>query len=333
METISDFGTVEFFAVETLTLGIFNLWLGMNNLAAASQVALVSFSFIFILLGIELTARKKQKFHDTETKNLKSFRVKLTLTKNIFLIIYCFIPIFFGFLLPVMILIEQSSTNFNFSKIINLLEIGTNTLLISGISAFIVVFISTILAITVKFKGTKKLPFLATAAGSGYAFPGIMLALGTTYFFSFLQNLQFLNNLILIGTFSALIFAYVSRFNAVGYGSINSGVLRVSPSLLEASITLGNSFEKSIFKIVLPIIKPSMLVAGILTFVDIAKELPITLVLRPFNFETLSTFVYQYAKDEMFEDSALAALSIIIVGLIPIIILNKFVKPEKFLIK
>ncbi len=333
METISDFGTVEFFAVETLTLGIFNLWLGMNNLAAASQVALVSFTFIIVLLSVELIARKRQRFYDSEIKNLKSFKLNLNFLQSIPVILFCLIPVFFGFLLPVIILIEQGASESNNSDLFVLINIGTNTLLIAGVSALIIVIISTILALTVRYKGNKALPLLATLAGSGYAFPGVILALGTTYFFGFSQNIIFLNEITFIGTFLALIFAYVSRFNAIGYGSINSGILRMPPNLMEASITLGHSYEKSIFKIIIPIIKPSLLIAGILSFVDIAKELPITLLLRPFNFETLSTYVYQYAKDEMFEDSSYAALLIVCVGLIPIFILNKIVKPEKFLNK
>ena len=327
METISDFGTVEFFAVETLTLGIFNLWLGMNDFAAASQVAIVSFTFIIILLGIELTARKRQKFHDYQIKNIK-FRTKLNFYQSLLAISICFIPLFFGFLLPVLILIEQGSTDItNFST---LLEISINTLTIAGISAIIIVFISAFLALTVNFKGNKIFPFFATAAGSGYAFPGVMIALGTTYFFSLIQNINFMNSFTIIGTFIALIFAYISRFNAIGYGSINTGIMRMTPSLIEASITMGYSYERSILKIVFPIIKPSFLVAGILSFVEIAKELPITLLLRPFNFETLSTYVYQYAKDEMFEDSAYAALLIVFVGLIPIFLLNKALKTQNF---
>ena len=158
---------------------------------------------------------------------------------------------------------EQGSTDTtNFST---LLEISINTLTIAGISAIIIVFISAFLALTVNFKGNKIFPFFATAAGSGYAFPGVMIALGTTYFFSLIQNINFMNSFTIIGTFIALIFAYISRFNAIGYGSINTGIMRMTPSLMEASITMGYSYERSILKIVFPIIKPSFLVAGILS--------------------------------------------------------------------
>ena len=331
METISDFGTVEFFAVETLTLGIFNLWLGMNDFAAASQVALFSFTFIFVLLGVELSARKRKQFYDTQIKSIKYLKNNLNKFQSFLAIIFCLIPIFFGFLIPVLILIEQCSSKLNEQNFLSLFEIATNTLIIGIVSALIIVIISTFLAITTKYKTDKNFKYFATAAGVGYAFPGVMLALGTTYFFSSMQSFEFFNETNLIGTFVALIFAYVSRFNAIGYGAINAGILRVPNNLMDASLTLGYSFEKSLLKIIFPILKPSLLIAGILSFVDIAKELPVTLILRPFDFETLSTYVYQYAKDEMFEDSAFAALLIVVIGLIPIFILNKYVKPEKFL--
>ena len=331
METISDFGTVEFFAVETLTLGIFNLWLGMNDFAAASQVALFSFTFVFVLLGVELSARKRKQFYDTQIKSIKYLKNNLNKFQSFLAIIFCLIPIFFGFLIPVLILIEQCSSKLNEQNFLSLFEIATNTLIIATVSALIIVIISTFLAITTKYKADKNFKYFATAAGVGYAFPGVMLALGTTYFFSSMQSFEFFNETNLIGTFVALIFAYVSRFNAIGYGAINAGILRVPNNLMDASLTLGYSFEKSLLKIIFPILKPSLLIAGILSFVDIAKELPVTLILRPFDFETLSTYVYQYAKDEMFEDSAFAALLIVVIGLIPIFILNKYVKPEKFL--
>ncbi len=331
METISDFGTVEFFAVETLTLGIFNLWIGMNDFAAASQVALFSFTFVFVLLGIELSARKRKQFYDSQIKSIKYFKNNLNKTESFFAIMFCLIPIVFGFLIPVIILIEQCSNKFFEQNFVSLFEIATNTLAVASISAIIIVIISTLLALTTKFKSGKSFKYFATTAGVGYAFPGVMLALGTTYFFSSIQSYEILNEINLIGTFFALIFAYVARFNAIGYGAINAGTLRIPANLMDASLTLGYKFEKSLFKIIFPILKPSLLIAGILAFVDIAKELPITLILRPFDFETLSTYVYQYAKDEMFEDSAFAALLIVLTGLIPIFILNKFVKPERFL--
>ena len=130
-------------------------------------------------------------------------------------------------------------------------------------------------------------------------------------------------NLTLIGTFTALLYTYICRFNAIGIGYINSGIQRVSPNLLEAGMLQGVSFNKSLFKIIFPLIRPSILTGFLIVFVDIFKELPVTLLLRPFNFETLATYVYQYAKEEMLEQCALAALLIILIGTIPVFILNK----------
>ena len=331
METISDFGTVEYLAIETLTLGIFNLWLGMNNLSAASQLSLVAFTFIIILLGLELSARKRQKFNDTK---MQSFRLKLkkvSFKKNIFYFVVCIIPISIGFIIPVLILISLSFNNFNISSFIQVLEISFNSLSISLIGALLIILISFLIAVSVRYHASKKLSYFSIAAGSGYAFPGVILALGTTVVLSMFQevlNSLFFTlkidwNIALIGSYSALLFAYICRFNAIGFGSISSGIMRMPPNLLEASRMQGASFQKGLFSIVTPLIRPSILTGLLLIFVDIFKELPMTLLLRPFNFETLATYVYQYAKEEMLEQCALGALFIVLIGIIPIIVLNK----------
>ena len=331
METISDFGTVEFFAIETFTLGIFNVWLGMNNLGAAAQLSLISFIFIVVVLGIELTARKNRRFNDTKINNFKL--EKISNKKEFLLLLITLTPIVFGFMIPVLILINLAVSNFHNNDINELIKISYNTIFIASVASLLIILISLILSITVKYKGKSKFVFFATTAGIGYAFPGIILALGTTFFLAFVENLfestfMFFDinlNIVLIGSYSALIFAYISRFNAIGFGSLTSGIIRMPPNLVEASRVLGYKFEKSIFKVVIPIIRPSILTGLLLVFVDITKELPMTLLLRPFNFETLATFVYQYAKEEMLEQCALAALFIVLVGIIPIIVLNKII--------
>jgi iron(III) transport system permease protein len=211
------------------------------------------------------------------------------------------------------------------------LEISTNSVSISFFGAFLTILFSFIIVVAVKYHGGKKFAFLSSLAGSGYAFPGVILALGTTFFLSLVQdsiNILFITynlnwNFTIIGTFAALLYTYICRFNAIGIGYMNSGIQRISPNLLDAGRLQGVSFEKSLFKIILPLIRPSILTGFLIVFVDIFKELPVTLLLRPFNFETLATYVYQYAKEEMLEQCALAALLIIIIGVIPVIVLNK----------
>ena len=331
METISDFGTVEFLAVETITLGIFNLWLGMNNLSAASQLSFLAFTFIVVLLGVELSARKNQKFNNPQASSFEKKIEEISYTKSLLLFFICLLPILFGFIIPVLILINLSMQSFDQSNFYYFIDISLNSISISLFGAFLTILFSFIVVVAVKYHGGKKFSFFATIAGSGYAFPGVILALGTTFFLSFIQNNineLFLNfnlnwNLTLIGTFTALLYTYICRFNAIGIGYINSGIQRVSPNLLEAGMLQGVSFDKSLFKIIFPLIRPSILTGFLIVFVDIFKELPVTLLLRPFNFETLATYVYQYAKEEMLEQCALAALLIILIGTIPVFILNK----------
>ena len=336
METVSDFGTVDFFAVETITLGIFNLWLGMNNLAGASQLALIGFFFIMILLAFELSARKKQKFNDTKIRGYNGLNQKISIYHNIFIFFICIIPIIFGFIIPVLILFENSISYFDIQNFHNLILITKNSFFISFVATVIIILTTILLTIGLKFQGFKGLSFLSTIAGIGYAFPGVILALGSLFFVSSLETsinalLLFLDinqNLVLIGSFYILIFTYVCRFNAVAFGAINSGINRLPPNMVEASLTLGNSFWYSLKKILYPIIKPSILTAAILTFVDIVKELPITLLLRPLNFETLATYVYQFASDEMLGRASAAALIIVLIGLIPILFINNLMSKK-----
>ena len=336
METVSDFGTVDFFAVETITLGIFNLWLGMNNLAGASQLALIGFFFIMILLAFELSARKKQKFNDTKIRGYNGLNQKIPIHQNIFIFFICVIPIIFGFIIPVLILFENSISYFDIQNLHNLILITKNSFFISFVATVIIILTTILLTIGLKFQGFKGLGFLSTIAGIGYAFPGVILALGSLFFVSSLETslnalLLFLDinlNLVFIGSFYILIFTYVCRFNAVAFGAINSGINRLPPNMVEASLTLGNSFWYSLKKVLYPIIKPSILTAAILTFVDIVKELPITLLLRPLNFETLATYVYQFASDEMLGRASAAALIIVLIGLIPILFINNLMSKK-----
>ena len=340
METISDFGTVDFFAVETVTLGIFNLWLGMNNLASASQLALVGFTFVVILLALELYARKKQRYNDPKFNTHNFFSKKVSKSKNIMIFLICIMPILFGFIIPVIILLENSINYFHLENFSELSKIAQNSFLISLITATIIILLSLILTVSIKYQNFKGFNFLSTIAGIGYAFPGIIIALGTLFFVSFIEkfinaSFEFISidvNLILIGSFFILIFAYISRFNAVSFGAINSGINRLPPNMLEASRSLGNPFWYSFRKVMLPLLRPSILTAFILAFVDIIKELPITLLLRPFNFETLATYVYQYANDEMLERASTASLLIVFIGLLPLLFINKLININKKII-
>ena len=335
METISDFGTVDYFAVETLTLAMFNLWLGMNNLEAASQISLIIFSFVIIILSIELINRRNKRFDSNVISNEYEFSKKISRSQKLLILFLCLIPIIIGFIIPVLILLNLTLSNFDFDELLYSLIITKNSILIGFLGGASIVISSLYFCLYKLYDNSRVSNFLLPILGSGYAFPGVVIALGTLFF---LGNLQFQINSFLdffeinlnfsfIGGFFGLILALTVRFNSIGLGSINTGLSRIPKNLIEANLTLGQSFVHGTKKILLPLLKSSILIGFILTFIDIIKELPITLLLRPFNFETLTTHIYQYASDEMLEKAALPSLIIIIASLLPVFIIYKtFIK-------
>ena len=333
MEVLSDFGTVEFFAVETLTLGIFNIWLGMNNLAAAAQIAGIAFIFIVSLLIIEKSARNRQRFYDSAKKNDPVMPKQLTAGKSFMCISICLLPIILGFVIPVGVLINFVLQGLAVSNMETLFEAAFNSVTIALIVSAIVIASATGMVITTTYKKQFVLNSFSNLSSLGYAFPGAILAIGVVSFAGWIDGLaEFILedilgrpfNGFLIGGTGLLILACVMRFQAIGHGAINAGTARLSPNIFGASFLLGHSFSRTMFKLSPPLLSKSMLAGGLLVFVDVMKELPMTILLRPFNFETLATFVYQLAKDELLEESALAAIIIIAVGLGPVILLNKF---------
>ena len=206
-----------------------------------------------------------------------------------------------------------------------LLTAALNSLVISLVAAISVIAIATVMILVTTYKKHPLLKVLTTVSALGYAFPGAILAIGVVSFaggIDWFAAMLGLSDGILIGGLGLLVLAYIMRFQAVGHGAILAGVNRLSPNIMSASFVLGRGFTSSMRLLAPPLLRKSMIAGGILVFVDVMKELPMTLLLRPFNYETLSTYVYQFAKDELLEESALAALLIIIAGLGPVILIN-----------
>ena len=338
MEVISDFGTVEFFALETLTLGIFNVWLGMNSLTAAAQISVVAFIFIISLLYIELKSRSNKRFSDNTQRQTSMRKLDLSFSRNFICVVICSLPIIFGFLIPVLLLALYSLKTSYHQNWTELFLITSNTILSAATGAIIIMTLGTFLAVVSFYKGKKSTRNIIALASTGYAFPGTMLSIGVLVFCGFFDNIYvsilsfFSSNAhygLLSGTIFLLIFSYVIRFQAVGYGALMSGINQVPPNLLDASLSMGKSFKQSFQLIVFPLLKTSILAGGLLAFVDIMKELPMTLLLRPFNFETLATYAYQFAHDELIEQAALPSLLIITAGLLPVIFMNKFLMESR----
>ena len=333
MEVVSDFGTVEYFSLETLTLGIFNVWIGMNSITAAAQLATFSFIFIIALLILELKSRSGRRFNDTSRKQRRPEMVSIKGGKAFFYCFICLLPVSFGFLIPISILISNTLSGLSWSSILESLMILRNTLLVSFVGSLTVMFVATLCVTVSKITDDKKLQVFSRLSATGYAFPGTILAIGVIITVGYFDRIFTLfdiesstGSFYISGSIFVLIFAYLIRFLAVGYGAILSGLEKTSPNLIWASRTLGVNFSRTITKVTLPLIKPSIIAGGVLVFVDIMKELPMTLLLRPFNFDTLATHTYQFAHDELMSEASLPALMIILAGLVPIIFLNKILR-------
>ena len=331
MEVVSDFGTVEYFAVETITLGIFNVWLGMNNIVAAAQISLFGFVFILSLLGLELYARSRQRYSGGTRKHTGLTHMSPSARGQLACIGVCVVPLLAGFVIPVGVLLKfvlAGPIGAQFAPV-------TGTIFSSvGMAAFaaaIIVLLSTLIVIAATYRGGAFVRQLAVAASTGYAVPGTMLSIGVLIFAGIVDRswsglVGDQRATLLLGGVGVLMTAYIVRFQAVGYGAMMSGIRRLPDNMMSASRVLGQGFGASLKRVVMPLLRGSMLAGGLLVFVDVMKELPITLLLRPFDFETLATYTYQYAKDEMLEEAALPALMIVLAGLIPVILMNRMLR-------
>ena len=331
MEVMSDFGTVEFFAIETITLGIFNVWLGMNNLVAAAQISIVGFGFILALLGLELYARSRQQYVSSSRNQTPLAMLVPTKAGVLACWAVCVIPLLFGFFIPVVVLVGLVATNDLLADFLAIRGIIGNTLIVAAIAALVIMVLSAFIVVTASFRAGSKTRKLALFASTGYAFPGTILAIGVLIFTGQLDRAiaalfgpQFQG--ILITSIGVLFLAYIVRFQAVGYGAMISGVRRLPANMMNASRVLGQGYMDSIRRVIMPLLKSSFLAGMMLVFVDVMKELPMTLLLRPFNFDTLATYTYQFAKDEMLEVAALPALMIVLSGLVPVMLMSAMLR-------
>lgn len=331
METISDFGTVEYFSLPTLTLGIFNVWLGMNSLPAAAQISSVAVLFVISLLVFELYARSRRRYGDTGRRAVGLRPLPLRGVRAAFCLALCLVPVVLGFLLPAGVLLSFVVRGYSITDYGTVLDVAGNSMMVAGVVAGLVMTVATFMVLIVTYRGGRLLRLVTGLAATGYAFPGTILAIGVLTFAGavddtiesvFVRRLGLPEGWYLTGTLGLVLIACLVRFQAVGYGALVSGVNRMPPNMLNASRVLGRGFVASLLQVVLPLIGSSILAGGLLVFVDVMKELPMTLLLRPFNFETLATYVYQYAKDQWLEQAALPALFIVVAGIGPVIVMN-----------
>ncbi|WP_258549095.1 iron ABC transporter permease [Thalassospira profundimaris] len=338
METLNDFGTIDFFAVHTLTAGIFNVWLGMGNAGGAAQIALTMLVVVVVLIVAERYSRRRQRFHDTTSRFQELPGYELGLGAKTAALLVCILPIVLGFVIPASVLIYYSIGYFDQSWTSDFFEFARNSLLVSGLATLMAVSAALFLAYALRLFPKPALRACIRLASVGYAVPGAVLAIGVLVPFAGLDNAvdAFMRDhfgistgLLLSGTIFAIVFAYSVRFMAVSYGSIEAALGKVRPSMDDAARTLGETPFGTLKRIHFPLVRGGILAACVLVFVDSMKELPATLILRPFNFDTLATHVYQYAKDEMIEQAALGALTIVLVGVIPVVMLSRAISRSR----
>ncbi|MDX1757332.1 MAG: iron ABC transporter permease [Marinobacter sp.] len=332
METLNDFGTVDFFAVQTLTAGLFDTWMNLGNLGGAAQIATTMLTFVIILVTLERYSRRKQSQYAARDTREPIQRFRLSRRRQLACVAVCSLPFLLGFVVPALSLSYYAWEYFDQSWNPTFLENTFNSLFLSGTAALTTLLIGVTLAYSRRLHNTRGMQVLMRLSSLGYAMPGAVLAVGVIIplagFDNWLDSLMrdvfgISTGLLLSGSTFALVYAYTVRFLAVSAGSVESALQKVTPSMDMASRSLGQSPGGTLVHVHLPILRGTLLTAALVVFVDCMKELPATLILRPFNFDTLATYVYQFASDEQLAHSALPALIIVLAGIVPIILMSR----------
>lgn len=338
METLNDFGTVDFFAVQTLTAGLFDTWMNLGNLGGAAQIATTMLAFVVILVTLERYSRRKQQQFAARDNREPIRRFTLSRPRQWACVVVCAVPVIFGFLLPAATLGHYAWEYFDESWNPDFVRNTLNSLFLSGTAALTTLIIGVTLAYSRRLHDTRGMRVMMRLSSLGYAMPGAVLAVGVIVplagFDNWVDgilrdNVGVSSGLLLSGTAFALVFAYTVRFLAVSAGSVESALQKITPSMDMASRSLGHTPGNTLLKVHLPMLRGTLITAALVVFVDCMKELPATLILRPFNFETLATYVYQFASDEKLAHSALPALIIVLAGIIPIILMSKSISDTR----
>ena len=330
METLSDFGAVDHFAIQTFTTGIFRTWYGLYDLQTAMQLA----SLLLLTVGIFYFIERSSRGDGIYTSNNSTFspneEVNLTGLKALTAFLVCFIPIFIGFLLPIVELsLWAYEVNLGFFNN-KFLENSINTLSLSFLTGLICAALALLINFSIRYKPSILVGRFSALLSIGYAVPGLILAVGMVQLLVYLDNLAFSGfDIVLTGSLLGLVLAYVIKTYALANSSIESGYERISYSLDDSSKLLGSTSWNMLGNIHIPLLKTSILTSVLLVMSDVVKELPATLILRPFNFETLAVSTYIYASEERMIQAAAPAIAIVLIGLIPIVLLSKMIRSSR----
>ena len=336
METLAEFGAVDFFSVNTLTTGIYNAWITFDDLAFANRISFFLLLFIFILFLTENLSRKKAKYHlDSRGGFKQKEKIKLSGVNSFFAFSFCFLLFFLSFLFPLGQMLYWTikfPENFFDVNVINLL---LNTLYLVTLSSFVLITFALISNYGNRVSKNKTLNFLSTLSISGYAIPGVILAVAFITFIAWFDNniiksLGFLSiKKVFIGSILGLVIVYFIRFYSLAFNGIKSGYEKINVSVDESAYLLGYSKRKTFTNIHIPYLRNSLLFVVILISLEIIRELPITLVLRPFNFETFATTAYISALEDMLEAAAVPSLFLILIAAFFITISSNYILKER----
>ena len=338
METLADYGTVSYFGVQTFTTGIYRAWFSLGDRVAAAQLAAALLGIVILLLAIERLSRGRARFHNTTGRNRPAPGRDLSGGKALLATLACALPIGVGFVLPGGLLLRLALAEGDAQFGAHFLRLAGNSVVLAGLTALLAVALAVLIAYAVRQaqaargRTARLAAVLNRLVGLGYAVPGSVIAVGVLIPVTRLDHALIAAaqawfgvnpGLLLTGGIAALIYAYLVRFLAVALNAVGESLAKITASMDEAARSLGCGQGGALFRVHLPILRGSLFTAGLLVFVDVMKELPATLVMRPFNFDTLATQAYTLASDERLAEAATASLAIVAVGLLPLIALSR----------
>ncbi|MEM9380045.1 MAG: iron ABC transporter permease [Planctomycetota bacterium] len=320
METVAEYGAVDHFAVDTFTTGIYRTWTSLASPEAAAQLASALVLVVFVLLTLERTARGRARYAPTTSRQRPPRPPRVTGWRGVAALIACATPVTLGFLVPAGALIRLALGAEHARGASSLAELTGNTVLLAFTTSALVVGLGLLVAYGARVDGGRTVRAAARVVSLGYAVPGSVVAIGTLVA---LSGLTSVTGVFAGGTIAALVYAYSVRFGAVSVQAIDAGLQKIGPSMDDAARTLGASRTDVLGRVHVPLLRGSLLTAALLVFVDVMKELPATMIMRPFDFDTLAVRVHRYASDERLAQSALPALLIVAAGLGPVLLLSR----------
>ncbi len=331
MEALSDYGAVQHLAVSTFTTGIFRTWFGLGDPTAAAQLSAYLMLFVLALVLIERGARGRRKYHHTSRRYREISRLRLRGWAAAGAFAACFVPVFLGFLLPGGQLLVWTVETAGTVVDARFLGLAANSVLLALAAAVLAVAVGLVLAYGARLRPGPAMSVSARIATLGYAAPGSVIAVGVLVPLAWFDNqidawmrdaFGISTGLLLSGTLVALVFAYLVRFLALSFNTVEASLGKVTPAMDGAARTLGLGPAATLARVHAPIVSGGLLTAAILVFVDVMKELPATMILRPFNFNTLAVRTFELASDEQLAEAAPSALAIVAVGIVPVILLT-----------